>query len=941
MSDRFGKLNEKEQIGISNWGTYYRGCDYKLDSNVAILELFPLFRNDMVWQNVNTARCINHDLFVSLQDFDKEDNWIITELRGASLRNMLLNGQSISQPIARDLLKQLLELLVYFESKNFVHGDIRPDTLLLPLGNNFIGASERQYLKLGFSIGGIWSDKSVTLAYRDMKYVAPELLNPDLGVVNNQSDIYSLGFTILELLTGPKFDSYFERINMSIEEAWPYWHGNIAENIPEVRTFVPDIDKDLEDALSLMLQKVQKNRPETAQDVLNQLNSNQSYAKQPVYHENTIQKTVVHINASEGNDVSDEKPKSFLFYLLQPYFKWPFASLVLVFLLLYASFHFNEPPLVNFTLELDPVNAKLYYEKGDEKILVKKVNGEYTVPRGFHKFFVEADGYVSVPRRYRVTSYGLLDTDSGETMKTIKLEEEMFPLYVKIPFEIADGCNLWINNHKTIINKKDENNKYIDENNKVWYRWANKYRKGTYEVFAWKEGYQYFVTEPIIFDISKSEKLQENPQSIILEPNTNNNDDYQIEKHTLIDMFYALSIDTWGAYDNKTREDIKKELLRVFNDSKNTRAIDIGTKLMKCRDDIMTSYHKVITYDLYKVSINKKGDNDYYNNWKDVRLCAENIDNIIDEIKGDTSHTSGNTKNKNKKGNSLHFDKIEIRPKIWKALCIIQLGKEGEQAGNGDKTQNDIEKDRVDAAMEEFTKEVIKRWEEGNAESMSFVDAYRLKIETVFRYAMKVKAEYYYNSIITDCNDAIALCNKSSFSEKEKVDKRNVFYFFLGKIYLMMKDPNPEKSVEYFTKITEPESNSDGTDHYIEARLELAQAYYNLSQAQPQFSEKAMDILTTLAREIKNNNNDYIKLDSDIKSRVYSLRALCRVGRDGFEKIEKSIYDEDILQAVNYNRELISEWNSECEKTKKPDNNIKNCLNIYHKYRTKENIPHK
>ena len=258
-----------EPFATTPFGTIHRGCNFNQQSEVAVLELFAHYREDPVtlndiWHEILPICNLKHDFLVPVVDVDKSRGWIITEMRGENLASIAKKAP-LPQNVVRTLLRNLLELLEFFESQRFIHGDIRPEMLALPQnlnGRTLEQLRVRLFPSLGVSLCG-----EVPLAKRDPKHLAPEMLNQQFGQITHATDLYCLGLTALELLAGPKFDSYFQRVGQDTNTAWHFWHGNVSEQLPTPQEIVPDLADDLNLVLTRMLTKTVADRPYSAKEV--------------------------------------------------------------------------------------------------------------------------------------------------------------------------------------------------------------------------------------------------------------------------------------------------------------------------------------------------------------------------------------------------------------------------------------------------------------------------------------------------------------------------------------------------------------------------------------------------------------------------------------------------------------------------------------------------
>jgi serine/threonine protein kinase len=118
-------------------------------------------------------------------------------LAGESLRRRMRRDYALDRPTALWIVRQTAEALAALHRQNFIHGDIKPDNirlvdigkaLLLDLGFAHRPGENAPFLEKGYVLGTV-------------NYLAPELCgqHPKDDV---RSDIYSLGVTLFEMLTG-------------------------------------------------------------------------------------------------------------------------------------------------------------------------------------------------------------------------------------------------------------------------------------------------------------------------------------------------------------------------------------------------------------------------------------------------------------------------------------------------------------------------------------------------------------------------------------------------------------------------------------------------------------------------------------------------------------------------------------------------------------------
>lgn len=253
-------------------------ADYVREGNfrrtVAVKRILPhLAENQsfiqMLAREARLAALLQHPNIVQIVDFGKIQNvyFLAMELiRGkdlARIMNVYNQGFPIDQTIY--VFSQVCQGLQYSHEKTddntgkplgIVHRDINPQNILISY------AGEVKITDFGISKAG--AETSLTRA-GDIKgkisYLSPEqALGKD---VDHQADLYALGVTIYEVLSGKrlyKFDSDIEAIR-AIPEL----------EIPAIKTLRPDVPDQLNNIVMKCLEKDKRKRYQSARDIFDDL----------------------------------------------------------------------------------------------------------------------------------------------------------------------------------------------------------------------------------------------------------------------------------------------------------------------------------------------------------------------------------------------------------------------------------------------------------------------------------------------------------------------------------------------------------------------------------------------------------------------------------------------------------------------------------------------
>jgi len=267
VGERLGHFLIRAEIGRGGMGTIYFATDTTLGRDVALKVVHPqLADNPQLMERFKieamTQARLSHPNIVTIFSFHRiEDEYVIAMeyVAGRSLKEMLQERKHLQPEEAVDLIVQVAEGLRYAPARNVIHRDIKPANILVDREGRvkisdfgiakILGA--QGLTKTGMLIGTPW-------------YTSPEQI---IGrEIDFRSDLYSLGVTFYEVLTGRvPFDSETNS-EFQIQKA------HLETPPPRPSIYNPEIGIKLENFILKALQKKAEKRFQSARDMIDDLN---------------------------------------------------------------------------------------------------------------------------------------------------------------------------------------------------------------------------------------------------------------------------------------------------------------------------------------------------------------------------------------------------------------------------------------------------------------------------------------------------------------------------------------------------------------------------------------------------------------------------------------------------------------------------------------------
>lgn len=179
--------------------------------------------------------------------------FVMPRLKGATVRQVLSAGETFSPARSIWIVRQIAEGLRSLHENGWLHGDIKPSNIMTGF-NGHATLFDFGFARKISDVAG--TDQEPFCG--TLRYTAPESLTSTRRM-SNASDVYSLGITLFEMLTGqPPFTCCRPE---SLAES----HLKIPA--PSVRTARPDLPRCVSQAVASMLAKDPMRRPNSLSEL--------------------------------------------------------------------------------------------------------------------------------------------------------------------------------------------------------------------------------------------------------------------------------------------------------------------------------------------------------------------------------------------------------------------------------------------------------------------------------------------------------------------------------------------------------------------------------------------------------------------------------------------------------------------------------------------------
>lgn len=257
-----GRYEVLEKIGTGGMSNVYKARDEKLNRLVAVKVLKHEFSENTNFVSkfrveAQAAAGLMHPNIVNVYDVGDDDgiHYIVMELvEGITLKKYIEKKVRLSTKEAISIAIQVAMGIEAAHNNHIIHRDIKPQNIII--------SKEGKVKVTDFGIAKAASSNTITSnVMGSVHYTSPEQARG--GFSDEKSDIYSMGVTLFEMLTG--------RVPFNGDTTVAIAIKHIQDPMPAPREFVPEIPVSVENIVLKCTQKSQDRRYQSMGDIIKDL----------------------------------------------------------------------------------------------------------------------------------------------------------------------------------------------------------------------------------------------------------------------------------------------------------------------------------------------------------------------------------------------------------------------------------------------------------------------------------------------------------------------------------------------------------------------------------------------------------------------------------------------------------------------------------------------
>ncbi|MEA5085195.1 MAG: Stk1 family PASTA domain-containing Ser/Thr kinase [Lachnospiraceae bacterium] len=248
-----GRYEIIEKIGTGGMAVVYRAKDQKLDRNVTVKVLKEEFVGDEDFKarfktEARAAAKLSHPNIVNVYDVGEDNGvqYIVMEyVHGDTLKQVIINSAPFDTVVTLSIAVQMASALAHAHKNGVIHRDIKPHNILVSVDGTI------KITDFGIARAAAVSTVTTTSnALGSVYYFSPEQARG--GYVDSKSDIYSLGITMYEMLTG--------KVPYEGETSVAIALKHLNNELPDIRQFNSNVSDTIQNIVLKATQKKKDDR---------------------------------------------------------------------------------------------------------------------------------------------------------------------------------------------------------------------------------------------------------------------------------------------------------------------------------------------------------------------------------------------------------------------------------------------------------------------------------------------------------------------------------------------------------------------------------------------------------------------------------------------------------------------------------------------------------
>lgn len=261
-----GRYEILDAVGQGGMSTVYKAKDTVLGRFVAVKVLHGQYSRDHEFltrfkREAQSAASLIHPNIVTVYDTGEEDgtHYIILEyIEGQQVKELIRERGPLPVEMALDIARQAGQALAYAHRREVVHRDIKPHNLML--------SKDGRVLVTDFGIAKASAQAGITqdgTVLGTVQYISPEQARGEIA--DAQSDIYSLGICLYEMVTGLQPFRGDNPVEVALK--------HVQDELPRVSRHGEPVDPRIEQIVRRSTAKVKAQRYVSADQLVEELSA--------------------------------------------------------------------------------------------------------------------------------------------------------------------------------------------------------------------------------------------------------------------------------------------------------------------------------------------------------------------------------------------------------------------------------------------------------------------------------------------------------------------------------------------------------------------------------------------------------------------------------------------------------------------------------------------